>query len=79
MKTEDEKRYDLRTFDRNLKDRVLTKADLDKYHAALPDIAADADWVSYAQITSGRVGKLVARGDGPEAETGASSSVDLDD
>jgi hypothetical protein len=79
MKTEDEKRFDVRTFDRNLKDRLITKSDLDKHHAALADISGDADWVSYAQITSSRVGKLAALGDGGDAESGASSSVDLDD
>ena len=79
MKTEDEKRFDVRILDRNLKDHQITPADIEKQLAALPDIADDADWVSYDQITSARVGKLAARGEGADGDTGASSALDLDD
>lgn len=79
MKTEDEKRFDIRMLDRNLKDRQISRGELDKQLAGLPDLTAEADWVSYDQITSARVGKLAARGEGAEADGGASSAMDLDD
>lgn len=79
MKTEDEKRFDVRMLDRNLKDRQISRAELDKQLVALPDLAEDADWVSYDQITSSRVGKLAARGEGAEGDVGASTAMDLDD
>lgn len=79
MKTEDEKRFDVRMLDRNLKDRQISRAELDKQLAGLPDLTGDADWVSYDQITSARVGKLAARGEGAEVDGGASSAMDLDD
>lgn len=79
MKTEDEKRFDVRMLDRNLKDRQISRTELDKQLAALPDLTDEADWVSYDQITSARVGKLAARGEGAETDGGASSAMDLDD
>ncbi|MFN7954580.1 MAG: hypothetical protein U0610_22850 [bacterium] len=79
MKTDEDKRFDVRILDRNLKDRVISQADIDKTCAALPDLADEFDWVDYAHITSAHVGKLAARGEGSESEAGASSTLDLDD
>ena len=79
MKSDEDKRFDVRILDRNLKDRVISQADIDKTCAALPDLADEFDWVDYAHITSAHVGKLAARGEGSESEAGASSTLDLDD
>ncbi|MBK7977764.1 MAG: hypothetical protein IPK07_32445 [Deltaproteobacteria bacterium] len=79
MKTEDEKRFDIRMLDRNLKDRQISRADIDKQLSGLQDLTEDADWVNYDQITSARVGKLAARGESADGDSGASSAMDLDD
>lgn len=61
MKAEDEKRFDIRLNDRNLRDGVLEAADVASHDESLPDLTDQADWLSYDEISSMRVAPLAAR------------------